>query len=58
MESNAQVLVVDDMIFNINAVELQLKVYGITTDVAISGYQAIDLVKTRLSNMADDNSCK
>ena len=30
------------MIFNITALELQLEVYGIVTDVAISGYQAID----------------
>ena len=46
-----KVLIVDDIPFNIVAIQAMLESYNIASDSAASGTESIDLVKTQLLDM-------
>ena len=51
VQTFADVLVVDDMAFNITALQAQLDMFGVSTEISVSGFHAIECIKRRLCNM-------
>ncbi len=51
MDSYAQALIVDDQNFNIVAIKAQIEELGVMPDVAVSGAEALNLVKLRLQDI-------
>ena len=50
-EEYPDVLIVDDMAFNITALKAQLDVHGVSVDIAMNGTKAIEKVHKRLKNV-------
>ena len=51
LDSYARALIVDDQNFNIVAIKAQIEALGVMPDVAVSGAEALNLVKLRLQDI-------
>ena len=56
-DRTTQVLIVDDQNFNIVAIKAQIEALGVAADVAVSGAEALNLVKLRLESIRQ-GECK
>ena len=48
-EKYAEILIVDDQVFNVTALDLLLNTFGIKSDSAFSGQEAIKLIRKRFN---------
>ena len=51
-----RVMIVDDQSFNIVAIKAQIEIFGLTADEAVSGNEALNLIKERLNLMRFGNA--
>ena len=49
-------MIVDDQSFNIVAIKAQIEIFGLTADEAVSGHEALNLIKERLNLMRFGNA--